>query len=79
MISNYILDRFYFLSYVVPFLYQSQSSSFAKIFNTVSSKVNKLYSINASAIMHHDDSLSHAGGTDRSRELSTNFYIFGWL
>lgn len=74
MISNYILDRFYFLSYVVPFLYQSQSSSFAKIFNTVSSKVNK---INASAIMHHDDSLSHAGGTDRSGELSTNFYIFG--
>ena len=79
MISNYILDRFYFLSYVVPFLYQSQSSSFAKIFNTVSSKVNKLYSINASAIMHHDDSLSHAGGTDGSGELSTNFYIFGWL
>ena len=63
------------------FLYRSPSSSFCTVFDSISSNVDEVLSINPSANVfifgdcnvHHKDWLTYSGGTDRPGEL---FYYF---
>ena len=59
------------------FLYGSPSSSLCTVFDSISSNIDEVFSINPSAMVfvfgnfnvHHEDWLSYSGGTDRSGEL----------
>ena len=65
------------------FLYQSPSSSLCTVFDSISSNIDELLSINPSANVfvfgefnvHHKDWLIYSGGTDRHGELCYNFFI----
>ena len=65
------------------FLYRSPSSSLCTVFDFISSNIDEVLSINASANVfvfvdfnvHHKDWLTYSGGTDRSSELCYNFSI----
>ena len=71
----------YSVSYVF-FVYRSPSS-LCTVFNSISSNIDDVLSINTSANMfvfgdfnvHHKDWLTYSGGTDRSGELCYNFSI----
>ena len=65
------------------FLYRSPSSSLCVVFDSISSNIDEVLSINPSANVfvfgdfnvHPKDRLTYSGGTDRSAELFCNFYI----
>ena len=65
------------------FLYRSPSSSLCTAFDSISSNIDKVLSINPSANVfvfgdfnvHHKDWLTYSGGTDRPGELCYNFSI----
>ena len=65
------------------FLYRSPSSSLCTVFDSISSKIDELLSINPSANVfvfgdfnvHHKDWLTYSTGTDRPGELCYNFSI----
>ena len=65
------------------FLYRSPSSSLCTVFNSVSSNIDEVLSVNPSANVfvfgdfnvHHKDWLTYSGGTDRPGELCYNFSI----
>ena len=65
------------------FLYQSPSSALYTVFDSISSNIDEVLSINPSANVfvfgdfnvHHKDGLTYSGGTDRSGELCYNFSI----
>ena len=67
----------------VSFLHWSPSSSLCNVFDSVSSNIDKILSINPSANVlvfedfniHHKDWLTYSGGTDRSGEICYNFSI----
>ena len=65
------------------FLYRSPPSSLCTVFDSVSSNIDEVLSINPSANVfvlgdfnvHHKDWLIYSGGNDRSDELCYNFSI----
>ena len=65
------------------FLYQSPSSSLCTIFDSISSNIDEVLSINPSANVftfgdfnvHHKDCLTCSGGTNTAGELCCNFSI----
>ena len=65
------------------FLYRSPSLSLCTVFDSISSNIDEVLSINPSANVfafgdfniHHKDWLTYSGGTDRSGELCYNFSI----
>ena len=65
------------------FLYQSPSLSLCTVSNSISSNIDEVPSINPSANMlvfedfniHHKDSLTYCGETDRPGELCYNFSV----
>ena len=65
------------------FLYWSPSSSLCTVFDSISSNIDEVLSINPSANdfifedfnVHHKDWLTYSGGTDRPGELCYNFSI----
>ena len=65
------------------FLYQSPSSSLCTVFDSISSNIDEVLSINLSANVlvfgdfkvHHKDWLTYSSGTDRPGELCYNFSI----
>ena len=65
------------------FLYRSPSSSLCTVFDSISSKIDEVLSINPSANVfvfgdfniHHKDWLTFSGGSDRPGELCYNFSI----
>ena len=65
------------------FLYRSPSSSLCTVFDSISSNIDEVLSINPSADVfvfgdfnvHHKDWLTYSGGTDRPGELCYNFSI----
>ena len=65
------------------FLYRSPSSSLCTAFDSISSNIDQVLSINPSANVfvfgdfnvHHKDWLTYSGGTDRPGELCYNFSI----
>ena len=65
------------------FLYRSPSSSLYTVFDSVSSNIDEVLSINPSANVfvfgdfnvHHKEWLTYSGGTDRPGKLSCNFSI----
>ena len=65
------------------FLYRSPSSSLCTVFDSVSSNIDEVLSVNPSANVfvfgdfnvHHQDWLTYSGGTDRPGELCYNFSI----
>ena len=65
------------------FLYRSHSSSLCTVFESVSSNIDEVLSINPSANVlvfgdlnfHHKDWLTHSGGTDQPGKLCYNFPI----
>ena len=65
------------------FLYRSPSSSLPTVFDSISSNIDEVFSINPSANVfvfgdfnvHHKDWLTYSGGTDRPGELCYNFSI----
>ena len=70
------------VSYIF-FLYRSPSSSLCTVFDTISSNIDEVLSINPSANLfvfgdfnvHHKDWLTYSGGTDRPGELCYNSVI----
>ena len=66
------------------FLYQSPSSSLCTVFDSISSNIDEVLSINPSANVfvfgdfnvHHKDWLTYSGGTDRPGELLTQIIHF---
>ena len=64
------------------FLYQSSSSALCTVFNSISSNIDEVLSINPSAVfvfgdfnVHHNDWLTYSSGTDQPGELCYNFSI----
>ena len=65
------------------FLYRSPSSALCMVFDSISSNIVEVLSINPSAFVfvfgdfnvHHKDWLTYSGGTDRPGELCYNFSI----
>ena len=65
------------------FIYQSPSLSSCMVFDSISSNIDEVLSINPSANVfvfgdfnvHHKDGLTYSGGTDRPGELCYNFSI----
>ena len=65
------------------FLYRSLSSTLCTVFDSVSSNIDKVLSVNPSANVfvigdfniHHKDWLTYSGGTDRPGELCYSFSI----
>ena len=65
------------------FLYRSPSSPLCKVFDSISSNIDEVLSINQSADVfvvgdfnfHHKDWLTYSSGTDRPGELCYNFSI----
>ena len=51
------------------FLYQSPSLSLCTVFDSISSNIDKVLSINPSANVHHKDWLTYSVKTDRPGEL----------
>ena len=75
------LALLYSVSYFF-FIYQSASSSLCTVFDSISSDIDEVLSINPSANVflgdfnvHHKDWLSYSGGTDRPGELCYNFSV----
>ena len=71
------MSYFFFLLF-----YRSSSSSLCTIFDSISSKIDDVLSINPSAVfifadfnVHHKDWLTYSGGTDRPGEVCYNFSI----
>ena len=64
------------------FLYRSPSSSLCTVFDSISSNIDEVLSINPSANVfvfadfniHHKDWLTYSGGNDRPGELCYNFF-----
>ena len=64
------------------FLYRSPSSSLCTVFDSVSSIIDEILSINPSANVfvfgdfdvHHKDLLTYSGGTDRPGQLLLQFF-----
>ena len=75
----FLLALLHSVSYF-SFLYQSPSSSLCTVFDSVSSNIDEVLSINPSANVfvfgdfniHHKDWLTYSGGTDRPGELCYN-------
>ena len=76
-VDSYLRFRLHSVSYFF-FLYQSPSSSLHTVFDSISSNIDEVLSINPSANnvfifgdfnVHHKDWLTYSGGTDRSGEL----------
>ena len=71
------------LSVLLFFLYQSPSSSLCTVFDSISSNIDEVLSINPSTNVfvfgdfnvHHMDWLTYSGGTDRPGEPCYNFSI----
>ena len=69
------------------FLYRSPSSALCMVFDSISSNIDGVLSINPSANVfvfgdfnvHHKDWLTYSSGTDRSGELCRNFSISNYL
>ena len=72
------------------FLYRSPSSALCTVFDSISSNIDEVLSINPSANVfvfgdfnvHHKDWLTYSGGTDRPGELCYNFFqmtLLRWL
>ena len=69
------------------FLYRSPSSSLCTVFDSISSNIDEVLSINPSANVfvfgdfnvHHKDWLTYSGGTDWPGELCYNFSIWNNL
>ena len=73
------------------FLYQSPSSAFCTVFDSISSNIDEVLSINSSANVfvfvdfnvHHKDWFLYSGRTDRPGELCYNFIsqmtLLRWL
>ena len=64
------------------FLYRSPSSALCTVFDSISSTIDEVLSINPSAVfvfgdfnVHHKDWLTYSRGTDRPGELCYNFSI----
>ena len=64
------------------FLYRSPSSALCTVFDSISSNIDEVLSINPSAVfvfgdfnVHHKDWLTYSGRTDRPGELCYNFSI----
>ena len=58
------------------FLYQSPSSSLCTVFDSISSNIDEVLSINPLNFnVHHKDWLTYSGGTDRPGEFCYNFSI----
>ena len=65
------------------FLYRSPSSALCTVFDSISSNIDEVLSINPSANVfvfgdfnvHHKDWLTYSGGTDQRGELCYNFCI----
>ena len=65
------------------FLYRSPSSSLCTVFDSISSNIDEVLSINPSANVfvfggfnvHHKDWLTYSGGTDRPGQLCYNFSV----
>ena len=65
------------------FLYRSPSSSLCTVFDSISSNIDEVLSINPSAnvfvfgdfSVHHKDWITYSGGTDQSGERCYNFSI----
>ena len=65
------------------FLYQSPSSALCTVFDSISSNIDEVFSINPSANVflfgdfnvHHKDWLTYSGATDQPGELCYNFPI----
>ena len=64
------------------FLYQSPYLSLCTVFDSISSGIDEVLSINPPAVfvfgdfnVHHKDWLTYSGGTDRPGELCYNFSI----
>ena len=65
------------------FFYRSPSSALCTVFDSISSNINDVLSINPSANVfvfgdfnvHHKDWLTYSGGTDQPGELCYNFFI----
>ena len=65
------------------FLYQSPTSALCTVFDSISSNIDEVLSINTSANIfvfgdfnvHHKDWLTYSGGTDQPAELCYNFSI----
>ena len=76
------LTGFILLSYFF-FLYQSPSLCFCTVFDSTSSNIDKVFSINPTADVsvfrdfnvHHEDWLTYSCGTDRPGKLSYNFSV----
>ena len=76
------LALLYSVSYFF-FLYRSPSLSLCTVFDSISSTIDEVLSINSSANVfvfgdfngHHKDWLTYSGGTDRPGELCYNFSI----
>ena len=68
------------------FLYQLPSSSLCTVFDSISSTIDEVLSINQSAVfvfgdfnVHHKDWLTDSGETDRPSEIYYNFCILNDL
>ena len=69
------------------FLYQSPSSSLCTVFDSISSNIDEVLSINPSANVfvfgdfnvHHKDWLTYSGGTDRPGELIELIELINFL
>ena len=65
------------------FIYQSPSSSLHTVFDSIASNIDEVLSISLSANVldfgdfniHHKDWLTYSGVTDRTGELSYNFFV----
>ena len=83
--DSYLCSRLALLHSVsyVFFLYQSPSSLLCTVFDSISSNIDEVLSINPSANVfvfrdfnvHHKDWLTYSGGTDRPGELCYNFSV----
>ena len=75
----FLLALLYSMSYFF-FLYQSSSSSLCMVFDSISSNIDEVLSINPSAnVFLFGDLFIYSGGTDRSGELCYNFSILNNL
>ena len=80
--GSYLLALLHSVSYFF-FLYGSPSSALCMVFDSISSNIDEVLSINPSANVfvfgdfnvHHKDWLTYSSGTDRPGELCYNFSI----
>ena len=77
------LNGFSSLSELLLFLYRSPSSALCTVFDSISSNIDEVLSINPSANVfvfgdfnvHHKDWLTYSGGTDQPGEFCYNFSV----